>query len=66
MTVQCFKWSHLNACLITIVVGEFCQREAFIPVLVILKYAGSKHVLQDLIYPFCLSVRLRMICGASD
>lgn len=60
--VQHFKWRHLQAGLIAIVVREFCIRKILIPTLPIVYSIGSKYVFQNLVYTFRLSIYLGMIC----
>jgi hypothetical protein len=46
------QMGHLETALIAVVVREFRQRQAFVPTLVILKDASSKHIFQksDLLF----------------
>jgi hypothetical protein len=62
--IEGFKRGHPKAGLITVVIGKLREGQAIFPFGSISENAGSKHVLEDLIYPFGLSSGLRMIGGA--
>jgi hypothetical protein len=54
-TIQSFKWSHLDALLITVVVREFSERQPFLPGAITRDDASSKHVFKNLIHMLSLS-----------
>jgi hypothetical protein len=60
-TIQHLEWCHLQTLLIAIVVGEFGIWQTLILTSSILQSIDSQHVLQNLIYPFGLTIGLRMI-----
>jgi hypothetical protein len=62
-TVQGLERRLPQTVLITVVIGKFCKRQAFIPAGTILNSAGSKHILQHLIGSLYLPICLRMIGG---
>jgi hypothetical protein len=62
-SIERLKWLHLQAGLVTIVIGKLCIRQSLIPSGLILQRTGSQHVFKDLIGPFGLTIYLRMIGG---
>ncbi|MGZ7142598.1 hypothetical protein ACXWOE_09255, partial [Streptococcus pyogenes] len=58
---QGFIWGHLDAGLVTVVVGELSVGETTIPCALEVQGTCSKHVLQDLVNSFCLPICLRVV-----
>jgi hypothetical protein len=61
MTIEHLKRCHLQTLLIAIVIREFSIWQTLIPTLSILHSTGSQHIFKNLIYPFVLTISLRMI-----
>jgi hypothetical protein len=61
-SIQSFKWFHLDAGLIAVVISTFCIRQTLVPTTTILQCTSSQHVLKNLICSFCLTICLRMVC----
>jgi hypothetical protein len=57
---------HLQTSLIAIVIRELCQGQTLVPTLIKVQDACSQHVFQNLIYPFGLTIGLRMIAGTMN
>jgi hypothetical protein len=49
-----------------IVIRELCQGQTLVPTLIKVQNAFSQHVFQNLIYPFDLTIGLRMIAGTTN
>jgi hypothetical protein len=64
--IEWFERWHLNALLITAVIGELCQWGMLVPLRAIIQDVGAKLVFNDLIHLLSLTVSLRMIRWASD
>jgi hypothetical protein len=43
---------------VTIVVGELSQWQTLVPLVRVVQYTSSKHILKNLIYPLCLTIGL--------
>jgi hypothetical protein len=52
--------------LIAIVIRELCQGQILVPTLIKVKDACSQHVFQNLIYPFGLTIGVRVIAGTTN
>jgi hypothetical protein len=63
-TIQGLERTLLQTGLITVIIGELCIRQAFIPAGTVLNSTGWKHILQHLVGSFCLPICLRMISSA--
>src|SRR3954469_2372664 len=63
-TIESLKWCHLQTFLEAVVVGEFSIRKTFFPFHAKRDDASTEHVLQNLIDPFDLSLRLRVVSCA--
>jgi hypothetical protein len=63
-TIQNFKGCHSKTFLITIVVRELSQWQTLVPLVWVVQYISSKHILKNLIYPLYLTIGLRMVSRA--
>jgi hypothetical protein len=64
--IQSFKRCHSKTFLITVVVGELSQWQTLVPIVRVVQYTSSEHILKNLIYPLCPTIGLRMISRAMD
>src|SRR4051812_3400192 len=62
--IESLKWCHLQTFLEAVVVREFSIRKTFLPLHAKRDDASTKHILQNLIDPFNLSLRLRVVSSA--
>jgi hypothetical protein len=60
-SVESFKRGHLQTSLIAIIAGKLCEWQTVFPLGSIGQNAGSKHVFEDLVYPFGLATSLWVI-----
>jgi hypothetical protein len=51
-SIECFQGCHLDAFLVTFVIGELSQCQTLVPALMIVHQACSEHIFKDLIHPF--------------
>jgi hypothetical protein len=58
---QSFKGCHYETHLITVIVRELSQLQTLVPFVLIVQHTSSKHIFEDLIYSFHLTISLRMI-----
>src|SRR3954470_12968130 len=63
-TIESLKWCHLQTFLEAVVVREFSIRKTYFPFHAKRDDASTEHVLQNLIDPFDLSLRLRVVSCA--
>jgi hypothetical protein len=61
MAIQRFERCHPETLLIIVVVRELSQGQTLVPFVLVVQYTTSDHILQNLIYPLCLTICLRMI-----
>jgi hypothetical protein len=59
--IQSFKGCHSETLLITVVVRELSQWQILVPFVLIVQHTSSKHIFEDLINPFRLTINLWMI-----
>src|SRR3954468_7075841 len=59
--IEILKWCHLQTFLEAVVVREFSIRKTFFPLHAKRDDASTEHILQNLIDPFNLSLRLRVV-----
>jgi len=62
MAIICIEGGHFNGVLVCIIVGEFCQWEEIIPIILLVIAIQLQVLLQDLVHVFRLSICLRMEC----
>jgi hypothetical protein len=60
-TIQSFKGCHPKTFLITVVVRELSQWQTLVPLVRVVQYTSSEHILKNLIYPLCLAIGLRIV-----
>jgi hypothetical protein len=61
-SIEFFEQYHLEALLITVVVREFSQWQAFVPFVLIVQRTSSEHVLKNVVHSLHLTFNLWMIC----
>jgi hypothetical protein len=64
--IQSFKGCHSKNFLITVVVRELRQWQTLVPLVRVVQYTTSEHILKNLIYPLYLTIGLRMVSRAVD